>query len=215
MNRMPLLFAGLFLTFALAWLGLVLAPWAQFGHLDQIKNPDEANADLTLEMVPPVPPGLAMAGERVYAANGCVYCHTQQVRRPGVGGDIARGWGTRQSMPRDYIFRHTVFLGSMRTGPDLANVGAREPAYTAAWFHKHLYSPRSVVGWSTMPSYSYLYTQRRIQGERSADALDLEPGLAAPEGYEIVPTEEARALVAYLMSLKQNYPLPEAPEASK
>ena len=69
-----------------------------------------------------------MRGERVYAANGCVYCHSQQVRADYIADDIERKWGNRRSAPRDYIFERPVFLGKMRMGQDLANIGARAPA---------------------------------------------------------------------------------------
>jgi hypothetical protein len=49
----------------------------------------------------------------------------------------------------------------------------------------------------------------------SADALKLSGSRAPPAGYEIVPTEEGKALVAYLISLKRNYALPEAPEPAE
>jgi cytochrome c oxidase cbb3-type subunit 2 len=69
-----------------------------------------------------------------------------------------------------------------------------------------------------MPSYSYLFILRKIQGERSDEALDLS-GVDAPKsGYEVIPTSAAKNLVAYLLSLRHDYPLPEAPvkkEASK
>src|ERR1700747_2656058 len=67
-------------------------------------------------------------GERVYAANGCVYCHSQQVRADYIADDIDRKWGNRRSAPRDYIFDRPIFLGKMRMGQDLANIGARAPA---------------------------------------------------------------------------------------
>ncbi len=68
---------------------------------------------------------MAIRGAQVYAANGCVYCHSQQVRPDYGGSDLERKWGERRSAPRDYIFEPIVFLGRMRTGPDLANVGHR------------------------------------------------------------------------------------------
>ena len=71
--------------------------------------------------------GMVVRGARVYAANGCVYCHSQQVRPEYGGSDIERHWGERRSAPRDYIFEPIVFLGKMRIGPDLANVG-HQPA---------------------------------------------------------------------------------------
>ncbi len=65
-------------------------------------------------------------------------------------------------------------------------------AYSAAWHHRHLYDPRSVNGYSIMPSFRFLYEKRRVTGERAADALQL-AGVDAPEeGWEIVPTYEAQ-----------------------
>jgi cbb3-type cytochrome oxidase cytochrome c subunit len=83
------------------------------------------------------------------------------------------------------------------------------PAYSTAWHHKHLYSPRSITRDSNMPAYRFLYEKRRISGELSADALKLTGKDSPPEGWEIVPTYEAKCLVAYLMSLDQSHPLKE------
>lgn len=201
MNKFVWLFTGAFITFLSAWLGLVVAPYAQLGQLEQHKTEFG-------DLLPPQPSGLALEGERVYAANGCVYCHTQQVRPIYQGSDQDRGWGGRRTVARDYMTRRTAFLGTMRTGPDLTNVGLR--LNDAAWHHNHLYAPQSVNQYSIMPSYAYLYETRKIKGERSADALDLPEDLAPPEGYEVVPTAEAAALVAYLISLNTDYELPEA-----
>src|SRR5437764_13990306 len=71
--------------------------------------------------------GMVQQGARVYAANGCIYCHSQQVRADYAANDIERKWGDRRSAPRDYIFDRPVFLGKMRMGQDLANIGARAP----------------------------------------------------------------------------------------
>ncbi len=81
--------------------------------------------------------------------------------------------------------------------------------YSAAWHHRHLYAPRSVSVDSIMPSYRFLYEKRRISGERAADALQLSGPDAPPEGWEIVPSYDAKCLVAYLMSLDQSHALAE------
>jgi cytochrome c oxidase cbb3-type subunit 2 len=60
-----------------------------------------------------------------------------------------------------------------------------------------------------MPAYRFLYERRRVSGERSADALMLKGEDATPPGWEVVPTYEAKCLVAYLMSLDQSHPLKE------
>lgn len=279
-------------------------------------------------------------GAHVYAANGCVYCHSQQVRADYIADDIERKWGNRRSAPRDYIFERPVFLGKMRMGQDLADIGARAPApeespspagaaspaaqgaavssppaeapakagppstqpgspsaaaqgaavssppssptsspgtaaaaspaaspasaappnaspppgqptgvaspspgqmanatpggsspaapsaqtpgapwpiqtaglppmYSAAWHHVHLYAPRSINPDSNMPAYRFLYEKRRIAGERSVEALQLSGSDAPPQGWEVVPTYDAKCVVAYLMGLNQSHPLKE------
>ena len=60
-----------------------------------------------------------------------------------------------------------------------------------------------------MPSYRFLYEQKRVGGESSAEALKLTGDAAPPEGWEIVPTYDAECLVAYLMSLDQSHALKE------
>ncbi len=55
-----------------------------------------------------------------------------------------------------------------------------------------------------MPSFSHLYEERAIRGQGADDALQFPKGTdfdkyAPEEGIEIVPTDDARMLVAYLM----------------
>jgi cbb3-type cytochrome oxidase cytochrome c subunit len=83
------------------------------------------------------------------------------------------------------------------------------PMYSAPWHHKHLYSPRSITIDSIMPAYRFLYEKRPVTGEPSADALKLTGKDAPPEGWEIVPTYDAKCLVAFLISSNQSHPLNE------
>ncbi|MFN2622213.1 MAG: cbb3-type cytochrome c oxidase subunit II [Chthoniobacterales bacterium] len=291
------LFLGIFGTFAFSWTGLTLIPNWQIGHLDP--QSDEEQTDI----YPQPKSGMAERGRKIYAANGCVYCHSQQVRADYAASDIERKWGTRRSAPRDYIFERPAMLGKLRMGPDLSNIGKRAPAedqnpspspapsasasaspaantspaanvpapspnasaanspaaapnaspvagasaspaasanaspapatspgpaattaetttsanggppqYSAAWHHLHLYNPRSVLAGSSsnMPSFKFLYETRRITGERSADALKLTGADDPGEGWEVIPTYDAKCLVAYLMSLDQSHELKEA-----
>ncbi len=204
MNRMPVIVIGIFLTFLSSWIGLVAYPYFALGRF--LPFTDEATGDIN----PPPLSGLAVQGQRVYASAGCVYCHSQQVRQVGYGSDLARGWGARPTVARDYMRENPVFLGTMRTGPDLTNIGARQPS--AMWHHQHLYQPSVVTPGSIMPSFRYLYRLQKIEGQRSANAIDLLPPDVPPAGFEVVPTAQAEALVAYLLSLNRNYTLPEAPE---
>ena len=120
-GSLPLIL-GIFGTFAFSWTGLTLIPNAQIGHLDPQMD-EEGN-----DAYPAPKSGLAERGRKIYAANGCVYCHSQQVRADYAGSDIERKWGERRSAPRDYIFERPVLLGKRRLGPDLANIGKRAPA---------------------------------------------------------------------------------------
>jgi len=316
---------GILATLAFSWLGLAYIPDLQIGHLDP--QSDEEGTDIY-----PMPKsGMAERGRGVYVANGCFYCHSEQLRPDYAASDIERPrdaapsappkWGDRRSAPRDYIFDRPALLGKMRMGPDLANIGKAAPAeeeaapaqaspgppaapaasppasnaspppanagaqqnakpaarpspqtpaaappaanasaspanvaaqqgakpgaqppappapagsppqtaaapspaaspsdspaaYSAAWHHQHLYAPRSLNLDSDMPAYKFLYEKRRVGGEQSADAIKLRGERAPGEGWEIVPTYDAKCLVAYLMSLNQSHPLNEVKSAA-
>ena len=203
-------FFGLILAiFAFNWFAFVVLPWINYGHLPPIQNGDD-DTDIS----PFDSSGAAHQGELVYAANSCVYCHTQQVRDPNSGADIIRGWGTgknadgkdvtRRTYPRDYIWQGETFLGNSRDGADLSNVGARfKEAQLYAW----LYHPETINTHCSMPAYRYLFVTRRVSGQPSADALVLPPEYAPPAGFEVVPTADAKSLAAYLLSLNKGYHL--------
>ncbi len=140
-----------------------------------------------------------MRGRQIYQEQGCVYCHTQQVRDSIWSTDEARGWG-RPSVSSDYYFDDPHFLGTMRTGPDLINVGARQPS--DIWHLIHLYQPRAVVPSSIMPSYPYLF--KRVDSIEKGQVPVPIPAEYKPEGF-VVPTQEALDLVAYLKSLDRTF----------
>lgn len=201
MNRLPSLITGIALTFAASWAGVVAYSYLELGRMTP--HTDESTGDVN----PPPLPGLAAAGRRVYTANGCVSCHTQQVRSDS--SDVEKKLGPRPTVPRDYLRDRPPLLGSLRIGPDLANAGLL--ATDANWYHRHLFEPTTVKPGSNMPSYRYLYRTQKITGQPSDLAVQGLTGPHSPQpGYEVVPTEEARALVVYLLSLKRNYALPEA-----
>lgn len=125
------------------------------------------------------------------------------VRTVPTGPDIARGWGTRLTVGHDYLFDSPLMLGTTRIGPDLANIGVRRP--DPVWHLVHLFDPKLSVPGSTMPRYPFLFEVRPRQGGVAPDALPVSGNM------DVVPTREARALVAYLMSLQATLPLFEAP----
>ena len=152
-------------------------------------------------------------GLKVYTDEGCAYCHTQQVRplkmdhrlgRPSVGGDYAR-------LDRLGFWRQTpAVLGSERTGPDLSNIGERQPS--RQWHLLHLYQPRAVVGDSIMPAFRWLFEVVDEPADGATTVAVPEP--YGPEEGSVVATERAEALVAYLLSLEQP-PLPGAAGGSE
>ena len=108
------LFLGIFGTFAFSWVGLTLIPNSQIGHLDPQTDEEGSRCIIRCRN-----PGWPIAAGKIYVANGCVYCHSQQVRADYAASDIERKWGDRRSAPRDYIFERPVLLGKTRMGPDL------------------------------------------------------------------------------------------------
>jgi cytochrome c oxidase cbb3-type subunit 2 len=222
MKNLPLLFCGIFFALAFSFVGLILSSHIQLGSLTQTTEtvtPSEADPTVMVmaegePLYPAKLVGIAQQGKEIYISMGCMYCHSQQVRRADFGADIARGWGPRQTVARDYILQERVMLGTMRTGPDLAHLGGRYAGDAGRdWNHLHLYNPQIVSEGSTMPPFAFLYDVRKIENEPSEDALVFPPNspYAPDPGYEVVPTRRAVALVEYLLSLRINYSLPEAP----
>lgn len=190
MNNPPLIFLGLLIAFVASFGGLVLGPQMQIGR--QVSVEDKT----TGAPYPGQRTGLAAEGEQVYRSLGCAECHTRQVRTEYFGNDIQRGWGSRFTVAQDHLRDHPVMLGSLRAGPDLANIGARQT--NASWHLLHLYDPRLVVPGSLMPRYPFLFR--------------VKPG-AQPtrESIDRLATDDARNLVAYLLSLRAEAPLFESP----
>jgi hypothetical protein len=90
-------------------------------------------------------------GRDLYIAEGCWYCHTQQVR--AIVTDVGLG---PVSVSGDYAHDPAGTLGVARLGPDLAHAGSRSPTSGADWVVAHLVDPRAERDWSTMPSYYHL-----------------------------------------------------------
>lgn len=119
-------------------------------------------------------------GRLVYQREGCMYCHTQQIR-PLVGEMKRYSIGTSLAVPadeREYVYDRPHFLGTRRIGPDLSREGGK---YNDDWQYSHFYNPRQMVPGSVMPSFTWLFAKD-------------------PDGNP-VPKPDARALVAYVQTL--------------
>ena len=157
----------------------------------------------------------ATAGKAIFIANGCVACHTQQVRNV----DMDKVWGSRPGVAADYaanertdFWRNTsTLMGTERTGPDLTNIGTRQPS--VEWHLLHLYQPRAVVGQSIMPAYKFLFDVKSVLEREDVEITVPDEFRKGIRG-KIVARKEAMQLVAYLQSLKQAklYNASEVPE---
>lgn len=146
----------------------------------------------------------AIRGKAIYIANGCVACHTQQVRNV----EMDKVWGARPGIAADYARNHRIdawrntatLMGTERTGPDLTNIGLRQPSID--WHLTHLYNPRIVVGASIMPAYPWLFTIKENPAKEDV-VVNVPEEAREVAGGKVVATAEALDLVAYLQSLKQ------------
>jgi cytochrome c oxidase cbb3-type subunit 2 len=186
----------LFGTAALFFVGLTVL----VAVIPAIRN---QNMNQPLPGAEPLSPD-AIKGKALFVANGCVACHTQQVRNI----DMDKTWGSRPSLAADYadihrtdLWRNTATLmGTERTGPDLTDIGNRQPSKD--WNLVHLYNPRIVVKESIMPAYPWLFA---VKKEPSKSDVVVNVPSAYLDGQEgkVVATRDAMYLIAYLQSLKQ------------
>jgi len=133
-------------------------------------------------------------GRGVYIASGCVYCHSQQPRARSYAPDFERGRG-RATVAGDYAYDNPHLLGTMRTGPDLMNIGVRQPSED--WHLGHLYQPRAYVPGSIMPGYPFLF-ELKDRADKEDRVIKLPPG-AAPEGKVVVARPDALDLAQCLL----------------
>lgn len=144
---------------------------------------------------------LEMEGRDIYIREGCVGCHSQQIR-PFRAETERYG---HYSVAGESVWEHPFLWGSKRTGPDLARVGGR---YSDEWHYVHLMDPRAVVPESNMPGYPWL-AENVLDGRLTARKLsvfrrfgvpytdeDIENAQSDVEGHT-----EMEALIAYLQTL--------------
>lgn len=146
-------------------------------------------------MLSKTPPGpgveplteLQAEGRDVYVSSGCSYCHTQQVRPL----DQDKQFG-RPSAAGDFAYQTPELLGSERTGPDLSNIGNRQPS--EVWQYIHLFDPRAVVPQSIMPNFRWLFDVV-LEAPEGVTPVPLPKEFAPADGV-VVPSHDAQALIA-------------------
>lgn len=194
---------GLLLAFGLPWSLAVAIPFVQMANLPPVELIEEIDGvsgyyEFTRSG--------RTDGASIYGANGCNQCHTQVIRPSYAGSEIHRkNWAglpanpadgipdtRRETNPFDYVGEDFAYVGQTRFGPDLSNIAIRARQYSAAegstpadWLMKHLYNPRDIDYLSFCPPSRFMFE----------DSVDK-------------PKPEAKALVAYLLSLEKNYAIP-------
>ena len=144
---------------------------------------------------------LRLMGRDLYIREGCVGCHSQQIRM--LRAEVQR-YGP-YSLASESVYERPFLWGSKRTGPDLTRVGER---YSDEWHRIHLRNPRVVVPESNMPGYPWL-AQRPLQTDDISDRMRALRMLgvpyteaqiaAAPDALKGKTEEDA--MVAYLQGL--------------
>ncbi|GAA0845260.1 MAG: cytochrome-c oxidase, cbb3-type subunit II [Cupriavidus sp.] len=147
---------------------------------------------------------LRLMGRDIYIREGCVGCHSQQVRTLQAETERYGHFSTAG----ESVYDHPFLWGSKRTGPDLARVGGR---YSDDWQRIHLRNPRDVVPESVMPSYPWLEKtplptnsiQDRMRALQRLGVPYSDADIAkAPE--QLSGKTEEDAMVAYLQELGLN-----------
>ncbi len=218
---------GLLASFGLPWLLAIVVPFSTMRSLDPAKYAG-MEIDGGEGIYIPKRDGRISEGSDVYGQEGCYYCPPQLVRPTYAGSDVWRAdWGglkksadnpdtRRETLSTDYDGEKIAHIGVMRVGHDLSNLGRRletnlkgTQLSPETWMFLHLYNPRGIAPYrknsqdreerSACPSKPGLFNEvsKNIAG---FDALPV----AAPEGKAIVPSDRARALVSYLVSLKKD-----------
>ncbi|MCP4455389.1 MAG: cbb3-type cytochrome c oxidase subunit II [Planctomycetes bacterium] len=123
-------------------------------------------------------------GIEIYKSEGCVYCHTQQIR--ALESDKVRyGWrlvDAPESKSWEYTNDKYNFLGTKRTGPDLARVGGK---YSSEWHWAHFKDPRNM-------------------GEKFRSSRGPYESSSLMPSFKYLSDEEIKDLTAYLQTLGRN-----------
>jgi len=215
--------AGISFTFCVAWVVLIAVPAARMEHRQPVKMSDAADAPYYQHNVS----GRILNGAEIYQNNGCFTCHTQLVRPQDVsrkGLMVAEGGGpVRETGEHDFDGEAFANIGLQRIGPDLSNFGIRAEAYAEKakmsaeqWVIEHLNNPRNGrlhpdsegkptdMSWSKCPAQTQMFDAVNPQAQRGGVVVTRDDGGA----YQ--PSQDARVLASYLLSLKRNEPLPPA-----
>ena len=233
---------GLLASFGFPWLVAVVIPFSKMRSLEPVRY--EEGSKLSGVFIPKRD-GRITEGSKVYGQEGCYHCHTQLIRPSYAGNDVFRDeWAglrktadhadtRRETLAMDFEGEKVAHIGLSRVGPDLSNFGRRLEENLKGtdmspedWTYQHLYNPRGLknyrVGSQDLAERSSCPAKRGLF--KVVDSSGAGGGLLPieiEEGKGLRPTDRARQLVSYLLSLKKDtlgQPLPEVlnrnPQAS-
>jgi cytochrome c oxidase cbb3-type subunit 2 len=124
-------------------------------------------------------------GERIFAGEGCHYCHTDQTRTL-VQDTVLNGseaFPAPPSSANEYIYQNVSFPGTRRIGPDLSRVGVKRP--NRDWHKSHFWSPKTASVGTIMPAFRHFF--------------DNDPRGTSKNPYG-VPNYQFEAMFQYLMT---------------
>ena len=129
---------------------------------------------------------LIKQGERLFASEGCMYCHTDQTRTL-IQDTVLNGTAAHPAPPSqasEYIYQDITFMGTRRIGPDISRVALKRPGRD--WHKAHFWSPKTESPGSIMPRFQYFF--------------DFDPRGTPHVSPMGVPNEKFESLYQYLMT---------------
>ena len=126
----------------------------------------------TISTVKPYTP-LELEGRDLYIREGCVNCHSQMIRP--FRSEVER-YG-EYSKSGEYVYDHPFLWGSKRTGPDLMRIGGK---YSDNWHFNHMWDPQSTSAGSIMPSYKWLFDNKKMDRSETEKKMQVMVKLGVP-----------------------------------
>lgn len=136
---------------------------------------------------------LIAEGEKIYAIEGCWYCHTDQTRTliSDVVMNGANSYPAPPSSANEYIYQNVTFPGTRRVGPDLSREGVKRPS--REWHLVHFWNPKRVVPGTLMPSFHHFFDATQPPLNTSSSSLLAEENIPPPN-------RQFEALYQYMMT---------------
>ena len=100
---------------------------------------------------------LIFLGEKIYAIEGCWYCHTDQTRTliEDVVLNGSDSYPAPPSSANEFIYQKITFPGTRRIGPDISRVGVKRPSRD--WHKAHFWAPKTASMGSIMPAFQHFF----------------------------------------------------------